>query len=316
MNIKNNIIKLFAIFSFLLVSINAANAGVTNIIPFGPGGESDVTARMQQPYYKNIYNDDMTVQYKPGGGGSVGWSSLNDEKNDGSVIMGVNLPHIIMQPIAKGEKAGYKTDDVNVFAFFHYTPDAILVEASSPYKSLKDLMSYAKNNPGKLTFSGSGTYSANHLLTISLNKKAKVKTTYVPFKGTGAAVQALLGKQVVAEAGYSTVAAKQGSKVRMLAVASEKRLPAFPDVPTFKELGYNIVSGAYRGYALPKSASKATVKKWSDRIMKINSDSSFKQKMEDGAFVVVNIGHNKIKKFMRDQKKANEAIAKDLGLIK
>ena len=316
MNIKNNIIKLFAIFSFLLVSINAANAGVTNIIPFGPGGESDVTAIMQQPYYKNIYNDDMTVQYKPGGGGSVGWSSLNDEKNDGSVIMGVNLPHIIMQPIAKGEKAGYKTDDVNVFAFFHYTPDAILVEASSPYKSLKDLMSYAKNNRGKLTFSGSGTYSANHLLTISLNKKAKVKTTYVPFKGTGAAVQALLGKQVVAEAGYSTVAAKQGSKVRMLAVASEKRLPAFPDVPTFKELGYNIVSGAYRGYALPKSASKATVKEWSDRIMKINYDPSFKQKMEDGAFVVVNIGHNKIKKFMKDQKKANEAIAKDLGLIK
>jgi tripartite-type tricarboxylate transporter receptor subunit TctC len=78
---------------------------------------------MQQPYYKNIYNDDMTVQYKPGGGGSVGWSSLNDEKSDGSVIMGVNLPHIIMQPIVKGEKAGYKTDDVNVFAFFHYTPD-------------------------------------------------------------------------------------------------------------------------------------------------------------------------------------------------
>ena len=69
MNIKNNIIKLFAIFSFLLVSINVASAGVTNIIPFGPGGESDVTARMQQPYYKNIYNDDMTVQYKPGGGG-------------------------------------------------------------------------------------------------------------------------------------------------------------------------------------------------------------------------------------------------------
>jgi len=221
-----------------------------------------------------------------------------------------------MQPIAKGEKAGYKTEDVNVFSFFHYTPDAILVEASSPYKTLEDLMSFAKKNPGQLTFSGSGTYSANHLLTISLNKKAKVKTTYVPFKGTGAAVQALLGKQVVAEAGYSTVAAKQGSKVRMLAVASNERLPAFPDVPTFKELGYNIVSGAYRGYALPKSASKATVKEWSDRIMKINADPAFIKQMEDNAFVVVNIGHNEIKKFMKDQQKANETIAKELGLIK
>jgi len=88
MNMKINISKFLAFFSFMLFSINVANAGVTNIIPFGPGGESDVTARMQQPFYKNIYKDDMTVQYKPGGGGSVGWSSLNDEKSDGSVIYG------------------------------------------------------------------------------------------------------------------------------------------------------------------------------------------------------------------------------------
>ena len=321
MKLRSLINNFLALLSLLVITIGGANAGshsksVTNIIPFGPGGESDVTARMQQPYYKDIYNSDIVVQYKPGGGGSVGWSSLNSEKGDGSVIMGVNLPHIIMQPIAKGDSAGYKTDDINVFSFFHYTPDAILVEASSPYKSLADLIDYAKNNPGKLTFSGSGTYSANHLLTISLNQKAGIKTTYVPFKGTGAAVQALLGKQVVAEAGYSTVAAKQGSKVRMLAVASEDRLPAFPDVPTFKELGFDIVSGAYRGYALPKSASKATVKEWSDRIMKINSDPKFKKQMEDGAFVVVNIGHDQIDSFMKEQKAANEAIAKELGLIK
>ena len=316
MKLKSYFNRLLAILSLTLISFNSVNAGVTNIIPFGPGGESDVTARMQQPYYKSIYNDDIVVQYKPGGGGSVGWSSLNAEKGDGSVIMGVNLPHIIMQPIAKGEKAGYKTEDVNVFSFFHYTPDAILVEASSPYKSLDDLLNFAKSNPGKLTFSGSGTYSANHLLIISLNKKAKVETTYVPFKGTGAAVQALLGKQVLAEAGYSTVAAKQGKKVRMLAVASEERLPAFPNVPTFKELGYNIVSGAYRGYALPKSASKATVKEWSDRIMKINSDPAFIKQMEDNAFVVVNIGHKDVNKFMKQQQKANKAIAKELGLIK
>jgi tripartite-type tricarboxylate transporter receptor subunit TctC len=314
--IKSFLNKIFVSSIVLLMSVTFASAQVTNIIPFGPGGESDVTARMQQPFYKSMFKDDVVVQYKPGGGGSVGWQSLNSEKADGSVIMGVNLPHIIMQPIAKKEKAGYKTDDLKVFAFFHYTPDAILVEASSPYKSLKDLLDFAKKNPGKLTFSGSGTYSANHLLTIALNQKANIKTTYVPFKGTGASVQALLGKQVVASAGYSTVAAKQGSKVRMLAVASEKRLPAFPNVPTFKELGYDIVSGAYRGYALPKSASAATVKTWSDRIMKINADPSFKKKMEDGAFVVVNIGHDKIDSFMAEQKKANEKIAKELGLIK
>ena len=301
MKIKSYFNRFLAILSLTLISFSGVNAGVTNIIPFGPGGESDVTMQSDIMMIWLLYII---------GGGSFGQSSLNEK--GGSVIIGVNR---ILYTNGKGE-AGYKTEDVNVFSFFHYTPDAILVEASSPYKSLDDLLNFAKSNPGKLTFSGSGTYSANHLLIISLNKKAKVKTTYVPFKGTGAAVQALLGKQVLAEAGYSTVAAKQGKKVRMLAVASEERLPAFPNVPTFKELGYNIVSGAYRGYALPKSASKSTVKEWSDRIMKINSDPAFIKQMEDNAFVVVNIGHKDVKKFMKQQQKANKAIAKELGLIK
>jgi tripartite-type tricarboxylate transporter receptor subunit TctC len=270
---------------------------------------------LQQKYYKEMFNEDMVIQYKPGGGGSVAWQALNSEKNDGSLIMGVNLPHIIMQPIANKNKAGYKTSDLNVFTFFHYTPDAILVEASSPHKTFKDLAAFAKKNPGKLTLSGSGTYSANHLLVIQL-EKAGIKATYVPFKGTGAAVQALLGKQVEGSAGYSTVASKQGTQVRMLAVASEKRLPAFPDVPTFKELGYNIVSGAYRGYALPKSASLATKKKLSDRLMKINADKNFVKTMEASGYVIVNIGHDQVGKFMAEQKKINESIAKTLGLIK
>lgn len=96
MKLKSYISKFFAVLSLMTISLSAANAVVTNIIPFGPGGESDVTARMQQSYYKNIYNDDIVVQYKPGGGGGVGWASLNSEKDDGSVIMGVNLPHIII----------------------------------------------------------------------------------------------------------------------------------------------------------------------------------------------------------------------------
>ena len=313
--LKSIINKLIVSSVILFMGIASANAQVNNIIPFGPGGESDVTARLQQKYYKEMFNEDMVIQYKPGGGGSVAWQALNSEKNDGSLIMGVNLPHIIMQPIANKNKAGYKTSDLNVFTFFHYTPDAILVEASSPHKTFKDLAAFAKKNPGKLTLSGSGTYSANHLLTIQL-EKAGIKATYVPFKGTGAAVQALLGKQVEGSAGYSTVASKQGKQVRMLAVASEKRLPAFPDVPTFKELGYNIVSGAYRGYALPKSASLATKKKLSDRLMKINADKNFVKTMEAGGYVIVNIGHDQIGKFMAEQKKINESIAKTLGLIK
>ena len=314
--LKSIISKIIASSIILIMSIAYANAQLTNIIPFGPGGESDVTARLQQKYYKEMFNEDMVIQYKPGGGGAVAWQTLNSEKNDGSVIMGANLPHIIMQPMANKEKAGYTTSDLNVFNFFHYTPDAILVEASSPHKTFKDLVAFAKKNPGKLTLSGSGTYSANHLLTIQLEKKAGIKTTYVPFKGTGAANQALLGKQVEGSAGYYTIGIQLGDKARVLAIASDKRLPAFPNVPTLKELGYDIVSGAYRGYALPKSTSTATKKKLSDRLMKINADKNFIKTMEDGGYVVVNIGHDQVDKFMAEQKKINESIAKSLGLIK
>ena len=83
--IKSFLNKIFVSSIVLLMSVTFAYAQVTNIIPFGPGGESDVTARMQQPFYKSMFKDDVVVQYKPGGGGSVGWQSLNSEKADGSV---------------------------------------------------------------------------------------------------------------------------------------------------------------------------------------------------------------------------------------
>lgn len=325
-----NTFSLLKKLAFLSLAVFAFSGSIANakypdkpislMVAYNPGGATDFQARivsmMAAHPKKNYLGQPIVVINKPGAGGKVGWNWFATKaKKNGYDLAAYNIPHFISQSIVvKGVK--YNTKNLEPIANWGADPAVLIVGKDSPFNSVKDLLDFAKKNPGKLTFSGSGTYSANHLLTIALNQKANIKTTYVPFKGTGAAVQALLGKQVVAEAGYSTVAAKQGSKVRMLAVASEKRLPAFPNVPTFKELGYDIVSGAYRGYALPKSASAATVKTWSDRIMKINADPSFKKKMEDGAFVVVNIGHDKIKGFMAEQKKANEKIAKELGLIK
>lgn len=264
---------------------------VSYIIPFGPGGESDVTARMQQPFFSKLFGEEMVISYKPGGGGAVGWSQLNSMAGDGSTIMGINLPHIVIKP-EQGD-VGFKTDDVTAVYMFHYTPDAIVVKADSPYKTLQDLVDDAKANPKQVTFSGSGKGTANHLVQVQFDKMAGIETTYVAFKGTGAAVAALLGDQVKAEWGYSTVGVKQGDDVRLLAVAMEERHPAFPDVPTFKELGYDIVSGAYRGIAVPKSASEETRQAVSDAIAKINADPDFRQQMIDGGFAVVDVPYGK-----------------------
>ena len=283
------------------------------IIPFGPGGESDVSARLQQPVFAEKFGQDLVVSYKPGGGGAVGWSQINDMNADGYTIIGINLPHIVIQPAQKD--VGYKTDDINAFYMFHFTPDAIVVSADSPYQTLQDLIDDAKANPGAVTMSGSGKATANHLAQIRFDKMADIKTTYVAFKGTGAAVTALLGDQVKAEWGYTTVGAKQGDQVRMLAVAMEERHPLFPDVPTFKELGFDMVGGAYRGMALPKGADDATRQQLSDVFAEINQDEAFRQKMLDGGFAMLDVSAADMPAFMKARTEEYLAAARDAGLI-
>ena len=171
------------------------------------------------------------LSYKPGEGGAFGWSSLNKAKPDGYTIMGVNLPHIVLQPAE--QDVGYRTDEIDAVYWFHYTPDALVVKADSPLKTLNDLIKYAKENPGKFTFSGSGKGTANHLAYVRFDRMAGIKTVYVPFKGTGASNTALLGDQVQAAWGYTTSAAALGKQARILAIAMKERHPKYRDVPTF-----------------------------------------------------------------------------------
>ncbi|MEO0635291.1 MAG: tripartite tricarboxylate transporter substrate binding protein [Pseudomonadota bacterium] len=303
--------------SFGAMHANAADfpsGSVDYVIPFGPGGESDVTARFQQPFFKKLFGEDLVVSYKPGGGGAVGWSQLNSMTGDGSTIMGINLPHIVIKP-EQGD-VGFKTDDITAVYMFHYTPDAIVVNADSEFQTLEDLVAFAKDNPRQVTFSGSGKGTANHLAQVKFDKMAGIETTYVSFKGTGAAVTALLGNQVKAEWGYTTVGAKQGEKVRMLAVAMEKRHPAFPDVPTFTELGYDIVSGAYRGIAVPSSASEETRQAVSDAIASINQDPDFQKQMLDGGFALVDVAYGEeMDAFISELGEGYIEAAKSAGVI-
>jgi tripartite-type tricarboxylate transporter receptor subunit TctC len=284
------------------------------IITFGPGGESDITARLQQPFFKSKFKQDFVIEYKPGGGGAVGWASLNSLPGDGYTIMGVNLPHIVLQPQQKD--VGYKTEDLTMVYWFHYTPDAIAVTKDSEFKTIKDLVDYAKANPGKLTFSGSGKGTSPHLAQVLFDKKAGVKTTYVAFGGTGPSVTALLGKQVRAAMAFTTVAANYPD-TRLLAVAMEKRHPKFPDVPTFREAGIELVSGAYRGIAVPKSTPEPVRKKLAEMIAEINKDPEFIKKMEDGGFAMANHTYGASnEKFLEDITKEITAAAKDAGMLK
>ena len=284
------------------------------IIPFVPGGESDVMARWQQTIFRLKYKHEMIVVNRPGAGGALAWTQLNHLTADGYTITGVNLPHIVLQPL-EGQ-VQYKTADITPVYWFHYTADAIIVAADSPYKTFGDLVKAAKAKPGALTFGGSATFSANHLAHEKFNLYADVKSTYVPFKGTGELVPAVLGKHVTGAMNYLPVVLQQRGRMRMLAVALNRRHPEFPDVPTFKELGIKWVDGAYRGVAVPKSTPLDARKRVSDMMAELNKDPQILKWMADGGYEVVDVSYDKNAAFMKERGKEYLEIAKRMGLLK
>jgi len=250
---------------------------ITYTIPFNPGGESDITARLQEPILEKDLGVTVNVTHKPGGGGAVAWSEFQrTAKPDGYSIIGCNIPHIIGQPLLRKD-AGYKTDGFKVIMWFHFTPNVLVVSKDSPYKTLDDFIAYAKKNPKAATVGGSGTYSANHLETLRLQKAAGVELTYVPHTGTGPIIPALMGGHLKAAMSYSMVSVNYKDKFRTLAVASEERVPAMPDVPTFKELGYDIVGGAFRGVAAPLGTPQPVVDRLAEAYTSANKIIAKKQ---------------------------------------
>lgn len=287
---------------------------VRYIIPFAPGGESDIAARLQALVFRKKWNQELVIESKAGAGGALGWTLLNQLPGDGYVIMGTNLPHIVLQPFEGN--VDYKTDDITNVYFFNYTPDAIVVRNESPFHTYQEFVAAAKAKPGTLNFAGSGTNSANHAAHARLDAAAGIKTVYVPFKGTGDLVASLLGGHVDGAMSYSSLGLAQRGKTRLLAVATPQRLPYFPDVPTFRELGIDWVDGAYRGIGVPKSTPEPMRKHISQMFAEINQDAEFRKAMVAQGLELVDVSYEKMPEFMAERKKAYVASAKLLGLVK
>ncbi len=280
---------------------------------FPPGGESDISARHQQMVLKKkCAAIDTVIQYKAGGGGALLWGQMNTLPGDGLNIMGVNLPHLVLQPLEGNVQ--YKTEDVTPVYWYHYTPDALVVPDNSAFKNFADFVKAAKAQPGRYNLGGSGLNSANHAAHERLNQAFGVKTSYVPFKGTGDMTMAVLGGHVDAAMSYTAFAINNKTKVRALAVAMDKRHPLLPDVPTFKELGVDWVDGAYRGIGVPKSTPMEARKKLSDLFASLNADAEMKELAFKSGFELVNVGVEQMEPFMKERTKVYTEAAKRMGL--
>jgi len=282
---------------------------------FTPGGESDLSARHQQMVLKKKCPAvDTIIQYKSGAGGGLMWAQANALPADGVNIYGINLPHIVFQPL-EGQ-VQYKTEDLVPVFWFHYTPDALVVREASPIKTFQDFVKAAKADPGKLSLGGSGLNSANHAANERMNAGFGIKTTYIPFKGTGEMTTSVLAGHVDGAMTYTAFAVNNKGKVRALAVAMDTRHPLMPDVPTFKELGVDWVDGAYRGIGMPKSATAEQRKRMSDLWAALNNDPEMKELAAKSGFELVNVGVEQMDAFMKEKVRTYTDVANRMGLGK
>ena len=282
---------------------------------FPPGGESDLSARHQQVVLKKKCPAiDTVIQYKAGAGGALLWSSTNTLPADGANIVGINLPHMVLQPMEGNVQ--YKTDDVTPVYWYHYTPDALVVPEASPIRSWADFVKAAKDAPAKINLGGSGLNSANHAAHQRMNAAFGFQTTYVPFKGTGDMTMAVLGGHVDGAMTYTAFAVNNKGKVRALAVAMAQRHPLMPDVPTFRELGVDWVDGAFRGIGVPKATPPEARKRLSELWAALNADPEMKELAAKSGFELVNVGVEQMDAFMKDKIKVYSDVGRQMGLGK
>ena len=224
---------------------------INMIIAFTAGGSSDVQARIMQKYWNKYAPQPWVFVYKPGAGGIIGFTEIAKARPDGYTIGGVDLPHIVLQPMLRPEgQPGYKTEQLNPLCCLVFDPDILIVSEKSPFKSFGELIEYAKANPGKVKAATVGKLTGDHIFLMNVEKFTGAQFTQVPYPGGSKAAPALLGGEVDCYfASTSNFLRMQGA--RGLAIATKDRYELCPDVPTMNELGYKLESAKYRGLATP-----------------------------------------------------------------
>lgn len=283
---------------------------ITYLVCFDPGGQSDREARRQQPHLERILGQKVLIDYKVGGGGALGWSELVRAKPDGYTIAGINIPHIILQPLQ--QETGYKTEQIVPVAMFQRTPLGLAVLSNSPYKTLQEFLDAAKAKPGEISIGGSGTFSGHHMATLRLEKLAQVKFNYVPFTGAAPQMMAFLGGHVQAIFGNSDDLVKNKDKIRVLAIADNERFPDFPDAPTFKEAGIDMIEAIDRGVGVPPGTPDYVIKKLEAAFLEIARNPEIQAEMKKQGFVPLTMGHQESKAHIEKMTEVYKALAAEI----
>jgi tripartite-type tricarboxylate transporter receptor subunit TctC len=284
------------------------------IIPFNPGGQSDITAQYQKTALEEALGVNVLIKHMPGAGGAVAWSNLVKAQPDGYTISGNNIPHIIIQPLVR-DNAGYETEELVPVYMFQTTPIGLAVLEDSRFKNLEQLIDYARKNPGEVTVGGSGTHSGHHLALLQLEKLAGVKFTYIPSTGAAPSVANFLGGHTEALFANSNDLVQHQNKIIVLGMGTEGRFKSLPGVKTFIEQGYEFTAGISRGVCVPPGTPDFKIQVLEDAFAEVCQGEAFVSKMEELGFVVNQLRSDEFKKFIEMKKEEITSTLEELGEI-
>jgi tripartite-type tricarboxylate transporter receptor subunit TctC len=273
------------------------------VIPFGSGGSSDLTARTFVQLSTEYLGQPMIIQIKPGGGGAIGSEFVAQAKPDGHTLLLGHINCNSILPAVEGRSKG--PDDLAVVGQINTLYSMFVVQANSPFKTLKDMVEWAKANPDRLTFGNIGNWGVTEFEWRYLASKTGMKTRMVPYDGGGEALIGLLGGHVQTAilAPTQSLPHIRAGKLRALAVTGPKRNSELPDVPAMTEEGYAVAvpGGVWKAVFAPKGTPQPVIDKLSAAFKKMTENkqaiASLKQIGDEFAFM----GPDEFTKYWRSE---------------
>lgn len=292
------------------------------IAPAGPGGGWDLTARALQRAATSdkIIGKNIIVSNKPGGGGATGWNYLKGKEGNGHYLA-MNSSLVLLNNLLGSSKLSYQ--DFTPLAMLTSEWISVAVKADSPYKSGKELMEALKKDPGVITVGvGPSLGNNDHLSFIRVAKASGVdvsKLKWVVYeKAGGDLVMGLLGGHLGAAttAMSETLQQHKAGKLRILAISADKRSEMAPEIPTWKELGVDMVYPHWRGIMGPPGMTAEQIKYWDDTLAKITKSPTFVKTMESMNQQVTYKSSIEFRRFLADQNASLAPLVDQLGLRK
>jgi tripartite-type tricarboxylate transporter receptor subunit TctC len=251
------------------------------IVPFNPGGGADASQRTFNKFAEPLVGQPLVIVNKPGAGGTAGWAEMVRAQPDGYTLAIVTPPFNVIPALARPDQTGYTLDQFTYICTYAVVPDVLLVREDSEYETLADLIDYAKANPEQIKAANTGTLGADFMTTLLIENATGMQFTQIPFTGGAEALQGTLAGTTDAMVASTLFAVAQQGTLRTLAIASPERDPNIPDVPTFSELGYDVVSERYRVLGGPPGLPEEIVSYWADVCEQVTANEDFRAEMNE-----------------------------------